>query len=175
MKIESRKWRAAFASAALLSALALVPYLSAQADEPIARTAAVTDTATAGKPVKNARVAEATLERDTGISPAAACEAGSLRDCEELYCSAGLSEECRTRVLQTAKISTDTWYLRERAQVKADGSTVYAIRCMTEPAIRDLTVMCSAAAGPNRCSTAPKSNSGYARFDKAATGYCSTN
>lgn len=172
MKIESR-WnrRALLAPASLLSALLLLPCLAAHAEQPAARTAAVTDTANA---VKTA--SDATYAAEVEITPEVACEAGSLRDCEELYCRNGISEECRQRVLQTAKISTNTWYLREQGPVKADGTKTYAVRCMTQPRpLRDVTIICAATAGPNRCSTAPKSaNSGYAGLDKAATGYCTS-
>jgi hypothetical protein len=169
MKIESRwTWRAMLAPATLLSALLLLPCVAAHAEQPMARTAAVTDTANMVKATSDTRLAVA------GITPEVACEAGSLRDCEELYCRNGISEECRQRVLQTAKISTDTWYLREQGPVKADGTKTYGIRCMTQPRpLHDITIICAAAAGPHRCSAAPKSaNSGYARLDKAATGYC---
>lgn len=122
------------------------------------------------------RVAEASQSREVEITPEVACEAGSLHDCEQLYCRDGISEECRKHVLQTAKISSDTWYLREQRAAKDNRATTYAIRCVTSSAqpIRDLTITCAAKPGPNRCSTAPQSaNTGYARLDKAAASYCS--
>jgi hypothetical protein len=161
MKIQIRwNWRAMLPSAALVAALLLAPYMPAQAQ-------------TANTKAEPTRVASANALRVAGIAPEVACEAGSLLDCEELYCRNGINEQCRKHVLQTAKISTDTWYLRR--QVMRDGTTAYAIRCMTQPAARDLTIVCAASPGPNRCSTAPKSaNSGYPRLDKAAAGYCAT-
>lgn len=155
-------WRAVLPPAALLSALLLAPGASANAQT----------TARASEPT---RVAEASPSREVEITPEVACEAGSLHDCEQLYCRDGISEECRKHVLQTAKISSDTWYLREQRAAKDNRATTYAIRCMTSSApIRDLTITCAAKPGPNRCSTAPQSaNTGYARLDKAAAGYCS--
>lgn len=157
-------WRALLSSAALLSALLLTPMVSAHAQ-------------TAAQSNEPTRVAEANVVREVEITPEVACEAGSLHDCEQLYCRNGMNEECRKHVMQTAKISSDTWYLREQRAAKDNRTTTYAIRCMTEPArpLRDLTITCSAAPGPHRCSTQPQSaNSGYPRLDKAAAGYCSS-
>ena len=145
--------------AALLSVLLLAPAVSANAQ-------------TAAKASEPTRVADVSRSREVEITPEVACEAGSLHDCEQLYCRNGISEECRKHVLQTAKISSDTWYLRDQRAAKDNRATTYAIRCMTNSAVRDLTITCSAKPGPNRCSTAPKSNAGYARLDKAAASYC---
>lgn len=155
-------WRAMLPPAALLSVLLLAPGMSANAQ-------------TAAKASEPTRVADVSRSREVEITPEVACEAGSLHDCEQLYCRDGINEECRKHVLQTAKISSDTWYLREQRAAKDNRATTYAIRCMTNSARpRDLTITCSAKPGPNRCSTVPKSaSSGYARLDKAAAGYCS--
>ena len=156
-------WRAMLPPAALLSVLLLAPGVSTNAQ-------------TAARASEPTRVAEVSRSREVDITPEVACEAGSLHDCEQLYCRNGINEECRKHVLQTAKISTDTWYLREQRAAKDNRATTYAIRCMTDPArpVRDLTITCAAKPGPNRCSTASKSaTTGYARLDKAATGYCS--
>jgi hypothetical protein len=156
-------WRAMLPPAALLSVLLLAPGASANAQ-------------TAVKASEPTRVAEVSRSREVEITPEVACEAGSLHDCEQLYCRNGISEECRKHVLQTAKISADTWYLREQRAAKDNRATTYAIRCMTNSArpVRDLTITCLAKPGPNRCSTAPKSaTAGYARLDKAAASYCS--
>lgn len=105
-----------------------------------------------------------------------ACEGGSLPDCEIRYCSDGASEECRLRVLESAKLSGDTWYLREEAQQQDDGSTSYKIRCIQKDVMetRDATITCAAQAGPRRC-YASKTQAGFARLDLAASGHCSTN
>jgi hypothetical protein len=104
----------------------------------------------------------------------AACEGGSLPDCEIRYCSDGASEECRQRVLQSAKLSGDAWYVREAAQQQDDGSTSYKVRCVQKDVMetRDATITCAAQAGPRRC-YAVKPEAGFARLDQAASGYCS--
>lgn len=101
-----------------------------------------------------------------------ACEAGSLRDCEQRYCLDGLTEECRRRVFLTAKLSGESWYLREQRTL-TDGSTTYAIRCAAPGVsqLRDVTVKCSAIAGPERCSTSAAAQS-FARLDQAAQASC---
>jgi hypothetical protein len=102
-----------------------------------------------------------------------ACDGGSLSDCEERYCRDGATEECRTRVLQTAKISGETWYLREQGPVQDNGAIAYQVRCITRNKrdIRDLTITCAAASNEQRCSIAA-AKSGYPRLDRAASGYC---
>ena len=41
------------------------------------------------------------------------CEAGSLVACEERYCKDRVDADCRARVLRTAKLAGEDWYLRE--------------------------------------------------------------
>ncbi|HVF16634.1 MAG TPA: hypothetical protein VNA21_06970 [Steroidobacteraceae bacterium] len=102
-----------------------------------------------------------------------ACEAGSLADCEDRYCSGGVSDECRARVLQAAKVAGDNWYLRDTGQPQSDGSTRYNVRCVPPGvrAIRDTTILCAAKAGPSKC-MGMGSSSGQARLDLAATALC---
>jgi len=110
-------------------------------------------------------------ERDA----AAACEAGSLADCELRYCSDGATEECRQRVMQAAKVSGDTWYLREEAQQQDDGSILYNVRCIHKDSmeIRDATIACGIEMSPQRCRIA-KAKQTYARLDLAASRHCAT-
>lgn len=102
------------------------------------------------------------------------CEGGSLRDCEERYCKDGAGKACRTHVLQAAKLSGDAWYLRGEEQRQADGAATYSIRCIPEgiSEISDVTITCSAAAGPNRC-YGVQPGQGFARLDQAAASICS--
>lgn len=103
-----------------------------------------------------------------------ACDGGSLRDCEDRYCKDGVSKECRTYVLQAAKLSGDAWYLHDEVQPQTDGSATYNVRCIPEgvSAIRDVPIICSAAAGPNRCYGGQPRQS-FARLDQAAAAICS--
>jgi hypothetical protein len=103
------------------------------------------------------------------------CEAGSLADCEYRYCNGGVNDDCRAHVLQAAKVAGDNWYLRNTGKPQADGSTVYEVRCVPAGAhvMRDLSVSCSAIAGPNRCSSGTGST-GFARLDTAAVKLCAT-
>lgn len=103
-----------------------------------------------------------------------ACEGGSVPDCEERYCKDGVSKECRTHVLQAAKLSGDVWYLRGEDQRQPDGSATYNVRCIPEGVseIRDVNIICSATAGPNRCYGA-QPRQAFARLDQAAAGICS--
>ena len=107
-------------------------------------------------------------EQKTGL----ACEGGSLRDCELRYCMDGMTSECRTRVLQAAKVSGETWYLREQ-RPQTDGATAYDFRCATqdERTIRESTVSCSGPPGPERC-VLSSTQQGFARLDLAAASYC---
>lgn len=102
-----------------------------------------------------------------------ACEAGSLAACEERYCSDGAGPQCRSRVLQTAKLAGETWYLRDGNEKRADGATRYAIRCIWEGVrtTRDVNVTCAAKAGPQRCSDA-EPDTGFAQLATAAASYC---
>lgn len=104
----------------------------------------------------------------------AACDGGSLPDCELRYCSDGATEECRTRVMQSAKVSGGTWYLREDAQQQDDGSILYKVRCILKDVIeiRETTIACSIDPGPQRCRPS-QSTASFARLDLAAAGYCS--
>jgi hypothetical protein len=100
------------------------------------------------------------------------CEGGSLSDCEERYCKDGATGECRTHVLQAAKLSGKTWYLR--AEERAADGAIYDIRCMPDSTARthDVAITCATVAGPARCSGA-LSRQGFARLDQAATNECS--
>ena len=103
---------------------------------------------------------------------ALACEGGSLIDCERRYCPDGMTDECRTRVMQSANVSGDTWYLRDQRTLQ-DGGTAYQIRCAApgEREIRDATVTCAGPPGPKRCFVlAPQQ--GFSRLDQAASSYC---
>lgn len=102
----------------------------------------------------------------------AACERGSLPDCEKRYCLDGMTDECRTRVFAAAKVSGDSWYLREQRAAE-DGATAYEVRCAKEGVrtIRDATITCSGPPGPNRCVPAGGER-GFARLDQAAVSYC---
>jgi hypothetical protein len=101
-----------------------------------------------------------------------ACEGGSLADCEARYCQDGLTEECRRRVLQTAKLSGESWYLREQ-QTNANGATLYSVRCASSGStqMRDVAVSCAALAGPERCSSM-SSDRAFPRLDQAANAFC---
>ncbi|MGH8177679.1 MAG: DUF4124 domain-containing protein [Steroidobacter sp.] len=101
------------------------------------------------------------------------CEAGSLAACEIRYCRDGVSADCRARVLRTAKLAGESWYLREAEHGHADGLTRYHIRCVPEdaPSARDITILCSSLAGPNRCYVADPQQ-GFARLDRAAAKHC---
>lgn len=104
---------------------------------------------------------------------AQACESGSLPDCEYRYCNGGVSEECRTHVLQAAKVAGDNWYLRENALPQPDGSTRYNVRCVKQGVrvMRDLAVMCAAKAGPSKC-MAMGGTSGFPQLNLAASTLC---
>lgn len=103
-----------------------------------------------------------------------ACDGGELHACEIRYCSDGATDECRTRVMQSAKVSGDTWYLREDAQQQDDGSILYKVRCVLKDVIeiRDTTIACSIDPGPQRCRNG-NSQAAFARLDLAASGFCS--
>ena len=102
----------------------------------------------------------------------AACEAGSLPDCEKRYCQDGMSEECRRRVFETAKLSGESWYLREQ-RAQANGATLYSVRCALAGSaqIRDVAVTCSPVAGPERCSSTSSAQA-FPRLDQAAQASC---
>jgi hypothetical protein len=102
----------------------------------------------------------------------AACEAGSLPDCEQRYCVDGITDECRTRVFAAAKISGNTWYLRAQ-HAQEDGATQYEVRCAKQGVreIREAMVTCSGPPGPNRC-VLGNTEKGFARLDQAAASYC---
>lgn len=110
--------------------------------------------------------------REQELKAQLACEAGSLRDCEQRYCRDGVSKECRTRILQVAKLSGDVWYLRGEDQSQP-GSTTYNVRCIPAGAseIREIAIICSDTTGPNRCYGA-QPRQGFAQLDQAAAGIC---
>lgn len=101
------------------------------------------------------------------------CEAGSLAACEERYCRERIDAECRARVLRTARMAGDTWYLRDETRDASAGSTKYVVRCIpagvTKP--HDIILTCSSEAGPNRCYLADPQH-GFARLAQAAAGQC---
>jgi hypothetical protein len=101
------------------------------------------------------------------------CEAGSLSACEERYCREGMDDDCRARVLRTARLAGDTWYLRDEQYEREDALTKYAVRCFQAGTrkTRDIVLMCAAQASPNRCYQADPQQ-GFARLDKAAAKYC---
>lgn len=99
------------------------------------------------------------------------CEAGSLTDCEKRYCQDGLTEECRRRVFATAKLSGESWYLRDQ-RAQANGATSYSVRCTPAGGSqRDVAIACAAVAGPERCSSTG-SGPAFARLDQAAQSAC---
>jgi Domain of unknown function (DUF4124) len=99
------------------------------------------------------------------------CEAGSLAACEERYCSDGVDSDCRARVLRTARLAGENWYLRQEEHGRSDGRTRYHIRCVPEGAsARDITIECAQQASPDRCSRAQQS---FSRLDQAAAQSCS--
>ncbi|HEY8537435.1 MAG TPA: DUF4124 domain-containing protein [Steroidobacteraceae bacterium] len=102
-----------------------------------------------------------------------ACAAGSLADCERRYCGGNVSDQCRARVLQTAKVAGETWYLRDAGQVLPDGSTRYQVVCVPPgaPMLREVSVTCSGTAGPNRCASSGNAT-GFPRLDAAAAALC---
>jgi Domain of unknown function (DUF4124) len=112
--------------------------------------------------------------REQELKAAAACEAGSLADCEQRYCPDGMTEICRTRVMQAASVSGDTWYLRAQRTLQ-DGGTAYEVRCTTLGLreIKDATVTCAGPPGPKRCFVA-NPQQGFARLDQAASQFCAT-
>jgi hypothetical protein len=101
------------------------------------------------------------------------CEGGSLSACEERYCREGMDDDCRVRVLRTARLAGDTWYLRDERYEREDARTQYAVRCFQSGSrqTRDIVLMCAAQAGPNRCYQSDPQQ-GFARLDKAAAKYC---
>lgn len=111
------------------------------------------------------------LLRDKERSSERECEAGSLSACEERYCKEGMSADCRSRVLRTAKLAGEDWYLREQESGPA-GRTVYRIRCVPEGAPpHDVAISCASLAGPNRC-VIGASEQGFSRLDRAAAKVC---
>jgi hypothetical protein len=114
------------------------------------------------------------LLRENERRAEAECEAGSLRACEERYCRERVDADCRSRVQRTAQLAGDTWYLREEMKRDNDGTTRYAIRCIPPDAreSRDITLTCSALAGPSRCYLSD-SQQGYPRLANAAAAHCS--
>ncbi|MFO7305664.1 MAG: DUF4124 domain-containing protein [Gammaproteobacteria bacterium] len=103
-----------------------------------------------------------------------ACERGSLEDCERRYCMDGMTEECRRRVLEAAKIAGDTWYVRSQ-RPRAQGGVSYEVRCAVAGArdLRDAIVECAGLAGPDRCELIA-TRQRFARFDQAAASFCAS-
>lgn len=109
-------------------------------------------------------------ERKAGL----ACEGGSLPDCEVRYCQDGMTEECRARVMQTASVSGDSWYLRSQRTLR-DGGSAYEIRCTSTRSreIKDATVTCAGPPSANRCFISQPER-GFARMDQAAASFCAS-
>lgn len=107
-------------------------------------------------------------ERKAGL----ACEGGSLPDCEKRYCQDGMTDECRTRVMQAASLSGDSWYLRSQRTLR-DGGSAYEIRCAStgRREIKEATVTCAGPPSPNRCFISQPAR-GFARMDQAAANFC---
>ena len=105
----------------------------------------------------------------------ATCESGSIQACEERYCRDGATEECRNRVMQLATLTGESWYMRFQQKSQSDGPTTYSIRCLDtqKRSMRDVTISCAAAAGPERCRSQPGEQA-FARLDAAASSSCST-
>jgi hypothetical protein len=101
-----------------------------------------------------------------------ACEAGSLTDCEERYCKEGANEDCRQRVLRSAPLSGDSWYLRQENPQGDAGSMTYAVRCISKGVMetRDVTIMCASRPSAQRCFTPPQL--AFERLTQTATNYC---
>jgi Domain of unknown function (DUF4124) len=74
------------------------------------------------------------------------CDRGSATECEELYCRAGISKQCRDAMTQTGALVGSNWYIRKQpAPVRAQGSTeyVHAVTCDPKAQIvKDTTVYC---------------------------------
>lgn len=102
-----------------------------------------------------------------------ACEGGSLAACEERYCADGASDQCRKRVLQTAKLAGDNWYLRSERLSAADRTTRYDLRCIWKNVreTRDIGVTCTTTAGPHRCSIGEGGRT-FDRMEAAADNSC---
>jgi hypothetical protein len=100
------------------------------------------------------------------------CEGGSLAACEERYCRDGVDADCRARVLRTAQLAGEDWYLREEVRGSPDGLVRYRIRCVPEEGgARDVTILCASQAGPDRCRVENASQR-YSRLDRAAAAEC---
>jgi hypothetical protein len=114
------------------------------------------------------------LLREQELKAELDCEAGSLAACEERYCREGMSDECRERVIRTARLAGDTWYVRSEDRKREDGTTRYGIRCTAKGAkTRDITITCAGSASPNRCFLSDPQR-GHPRLDSAAAAYCSS-
>jgi hypothetical protein len=102
------------------------------------------------------------------------CEGGLLAACEERYCREGMNQDCRSRVLRTARLAGETWYLRDESYQPENGLRSYEVRCLPDgkQALRDITVSCTVQAGPNRCRLSDRAQ-GFDRLSSAAASYCS--
>lgn len=105
----------------------------------------------------------------------ARCEAGSISACEERYCRDGATPECRNRVMQLATLSGESWYLRFQQKEAAQGPTTYSVRCLdtSNRELRDVTISCAAAAGPQRCRS-DLAEQAFPKLDAAASSTCAT-
>ncbi|HEX2492480.1 MAG TPA: DUF4124 domain-containing protein [Steroidobacter sp.] len=112
------------------------------------------------------------LLRDKERKAELECEAGSLEACEKRYCSEGVDAECRARVLRTAPLAGEEWYLRQERRAQPDGLVQYQVRCMPEDgATRDIVVLCATERSPNRCYVVDPQHA-FPRLDRAAEKHC---
>lgn len=81
------------------------------------------------------------------------CEGGVLAACEQRYCRQHMDEDCRARILRTARLAGENWYLRAEEHDADQALVRYALRCLTPPQapLRDVLVSCRNMPGPKRC------------------------
>jgi hypothetical protein len=101
------------------------------------------------------------------------CETGSLEACEERYCSAGATQQCRAKVFAAAGASGGNWYLRRMGARDASGASTYFVRCLADGDLhmRDIVLTCAANAGPTRCQ-GPEAASAAPTMSQAAANSC---
>jgi hypothetical protein len=73
--------------------------------------------------------------------------------------------------MKAAKLSGPTWYLRSESQFNDE--TRYEVRCIWEGVqqTRDVTIVCAATVGPQRCSST-EGKRFFAQLQVAAANYC---
>lgn len=111
--------------------------------------------------------------RERELAAEKSCAAGSLADCEYRYCAGGVNDECRAKVLATAKITGEDWYMRDTGQTLPDGSVRYQVRCIPAGAriMREVVVTCTGSTEQSRCTSDAQSKP-HSRFDFAANDAC---